>query len=132
MIKNLRKLFRKKKARVILLSRLNFTITVTKKVNLSRLITNGQGLSSHASHLDPTGPYIPVIRSHGRWLAIYLSLVPSPTSTKFAFSLTCWIPSEVFWTNVSSAFIRCQIFTNGKWWVFAKDSAVLEDSITPT
>ena len=114
MIKKLSEIVPEKKARVFLLSRLNFTITVTKKVNLSRLITNGQGLSCHGSHLDPTGPYIPVIRSHGRWLAIYSSLVPSLTSRKFAFSLTCWIPSEVFWTNVSSAFIRCQIFTNGK------------------
>ena len=132
MIKNFQKLFRKEKLRVSLFSRLNFTITVTKKVNLSRLITNGQGLSCHASHLHQTGLYIPVIRSHGRWLAIYSRVVASLTNTNFGFSLTCWIPSEVFWTNVSSTFIRCQIFTNGKYWVLLKDSGVLEDLITPT
>ena len=93
---------------------------------LSRLIT------CHASHLHPTGPYIPVIRSHGRWLTIYSRIGPSFINTKLGLSLTCRIPSEVFRTNVCSAFIRCQIFTWGSYWVVANDSCILVDATTPT
>ena len=107
-------------------------ITVTKEAILSWLVTNGQGFSCHANHLDPPGLYIPVIRSHGRWLAIYSRIGPSLINTKLDLSLTCWIPSEVFWTNVCSAFIRCQTFKCGSYWVVANDCCVLVDAITPT